>query len=219
MHIELIDLGGSRSVPAGDALRQMASADACDVTLIVGGDAAGRARALGAIDLAGRQAVMVELDTECLEFHTGGGPVTVFGFARFRLGDMPPTRLVELVRPADAQPSSLTAALAVLTAAGFEVSTCADAPGRIVNRLLRPYLNSALLSVDHGLAAAADLDLALRLGLGYPKGPLESLEAEGLEAHFRISAELHQVLGEPSLLPARRAHVAAMRTKAGLGRR
>lgn len=222
MHFELIDLGASRSIADGDALRGLQRAGA-DAALVIGGDAQARARALGGIDLSAKHVVAVELGTECLAFHTGDDAASasmdtkVVGFARFRLGALAASTLVELVRHERTSPDALAAAQALFETAGLAVSVCYDVPGRIVDNLLRPYLNSALRSVDDGLAAPADLDQALRLGLGYPKGPLELLEASGLEAHFIVSSELHEAVGDPGFVPARRARVHAMRKKAGLG--
>lgn len=218
MPFELIDLGGSRSIPDGDALRALAKAGA-DATLVIGGDARARARALKEIDLSAKRTVVVELGTECLGFHTGErftGETNVLGFARVRLGVQAPSALVELVRQPISAPAALAAAKAVFEVAGFEVAVCSDVPGRIVDSLLRPYLNSALRSVDEGLAAPADLDQAPRLGLGYPKGPLELIEESGLEAHYEVSRDLYKALGAVEFLPARRARVAAMRKSAGL---
>ena len=221
MRFELIDLGGSRSAAAGDALLNLASAGA-DTTLVIGGDAPARARALDQIDLAAKRAVLVELGAECLAFHTGEdvpAEEKVLGFARFRLGALPASALVELVRQPSTSADALAAAQSLFEQAGLQVSVCADVPGRIVDGLLRPYLNSALRSVDAGLAAAADLDQALRLGLGYPMGPIQMLEESGLEAHFQVSSELHEATGIAPFVPARRARVLALRKAAGLGRR
>lgn len=219
MPFELIDLGASRSMPDGDVLRSHARAEA-DVTVIAGGEAAAVARALAHVHLASRRAVLVELGTECLGFHTGEqaavGETNVLGFARFRLGAQQPSQLVELVRQRSTSELALSAAAAVFKAAGLEVSICGDVPGRIVDSLLRPYLNAALESADEGLAAPAALDQVLRLGLGYPQGPIELLERTGLEAHYQISRALHDSLGAPEFFPARRARVAAMRLQANL---
>ncbi|MBK9609789.1 MAG: 3-hydroxyacyl-CoA dehydrogenase [Betaproteobacteria bacterium] len=221
MRFELIDLGGSRSVAAGDALLNLAATGA-DTTLVIGGDAQARARALGQIELAAKRLVLVELGTECLAFHTGEDvPVEekVLGFACFRLGALPASVLVELVRQPRTSAEALAAAQGLFEQAGLQVSVCADVPGRIVDSLLRPYLNSALRGVDEGLATAADLDQALCLGLGYPKGPIQLLEESGLEAHFQVCSELHEATGAAAFVPARRARVLAMRKAAGLGRR
>jgi 3-hydroxybutyryl-CoA dehydrogenase len=222
MAFELIDTGGSRSFPVGDAFRSLAT-PAADVAVILGGDSTAVARALAAAEVAKKRAVLVELGTECLGFHTGetrsemrAGRRNVVGFARFRMGDAAPSPLIELVRQPGTPQAALDTAQAMFEGAGLEVSVCADVPGRIVDSLLRPYLNSALRSLDEGLADAETLDRALRLGLGYPRGPIELLEQTGMEAHHHVAAELHAALGAPELVPARRARVAAQRKKAGL---
>ena len=48
--------------------------------------------------------------------------------------------------------------------AGLVVAVCNDFPGRIVDRLVRPYYNAALRRLDEGLASASDMDTTLRLG-------------------------------------------------------
>src|SRR6218665_47241 len=92
--------------------------------------------------------IAIELGQECLGEHTGedGGREgsNVLGLARFRLGSAPPTALVELVRQPQTRPAAIAAARAALTAAGLKVAICGDFPGRIVDRLIRPYLNAAL---------------------------------------------------------------------------
>jgi 3-hydroxybutyryl-CoA dehydrogenase len=219
MRFELIDLGGSRSVPEGDSLRQQSSTSA-RATLVIGGDAVARARAFSTLDISKRDVVAVELGTECLGFHLGEGadaPANVVGFARFQLGRLPASSLVELVRLRGTDPAALAAAQAVFEAAGLDCAISMDVPGRIVDSLLRPYLNAAMRSVDEGLAAPQDMDQALRLGLGFPRGPSELLDASGLEEHFEVSEQLHQALGTDGFVPGRRARVQASRNKAGLG--
>jgi 3-hydroxybutyryl-CoA dehydrogenase len=160
----------------------------------------------------GRAAVLVELGTECLGVYTGESRgregSNVLGFARFRLGHLPPSSLVEIVKQPATEPAALAAAREVFETAGLQVAVCTDAVGRIVDRLVRPYFNTALQALDEGLATADDLDLTVRLGLGYPVGPIALLESSGLAAHCEISQALYQAYGEPSLLPARRAQVA-----------
>jgi 3-hydroxybutyryl-CoA dehydrogenase len=219
MQFELIDLGGSRSMPENDPWRAPAG-DRADVLVIAGGDAAARAGALAQAATKNKALVLVELGTECLGFHAGEGAAAaanVIGFARFELGALAPTPLVELVTLPVTSAAALQAARALLETASFEFAVCSDVPGRIVDSLLRPYLNSALQSVDEGLAAPADMDQALRLGLGFPKGPMELLETSGIAAHYHVTRELHEALGSASFLPARRARVHAMRAAASLG--
>jgi len=95
------------------------------------------------------------------------------------------------------------------------VAVCNDFPGRIVDRLIRPYFNAALTRLDEKLASADDLDQTLCLGLGYPEGPISLLERTGLAHHFSITDALYRALGQASYAPARRARVAAERASGG----
>jgi 3-hydroxybutyryl-CoA dehydrogenase len=155
--------------------------------------------------------VVVELNTECLAVHTDGAGKTLFGFSRWRLGDLSPTNLIELVVAEAARPEDVATARAIFEAVGFEVSLCADRAGRIVDRLIRPQFNLALDAVDNGLATAMDLDLCLKLGLGYREGLFEPVTKSGLAHHYDVTAELFAIYGQSLFAPGRSATVAKQR--------
>jgi 3-hydroxybutyryl-CoA dehydrogenase len=212
MAYSLIDTGNSRSFPAAHALTQGAAANG-DVVLVIGADVA---RGFASIkDRNSKTAIVLELGTECLGVHTGEARGTegsnVLGCARFRLGAAEPTKLVELVRQPKTDPAALAAAKKLFEDAGLVVAVCNDFPGRIVDRLIRPYLNAALRRLDEGLATADDMDTTLKLGLGYPEGPIALLERTGLAAHFDVTQALYEALGDAAYAPARRARVAKQR--------
>jgi 3-hydroxybutyryl-CoA dehydrogenase len=213
MAYTLTDTGGSRSFPVPHALTQNAASTG-DVAVLIGTGAGAAYRAM--TDAALRTAVLIELGTECLGVHTGedrgkeGG--NALGFARFRLGDAEPTNLVELVKQPATRPEALNAAKAVLEGSGLVVAVCNDFPGRILDRLLRPYFNATLRRLDEGLASAEDMDTTLRLGLGYPEGPIALLHRTGLAAHYDVTRALYEALGDPAYAPARRAQVARQRS-------
>lgn len=213
MACSVIDTGDSRSFPDAHALMQGAAAADGDVVVVIGTTVA---RGLADIrDRDKKTAILLELGTECLGVHTGEARGTegsnVLGFARFRLGESAPTKLVELVRQPGTDPAALAAAKQVFEDAGLTVAVCNDFPGRIVDRLIRPYLNAALRRLDEGLASADDMDTTLRLGLGYPEGPIALLERTGLAAHFEVTQALYEALGDVAYAPARRARVAKLR--------
>jgi 3-hydroxybutyryl-CoA dehydrogenase len=208
----IVDTGGSRSFPGPHPLLEGASPQG-DVVLLLG---AGSGAALRTLDRPeSKRAILMELGTECLGVHTGEDRgregSNVLGFARFRLGDAEPTSLVEVVRQPRTNPEALAAARALFEGTGLKVAVCNDVPGRIVDRLVRPYFNAVLRRLDEGLASADDLDTTLRLGLGYPEGPIALLDRTGLAAHFAVSQALYEALGDPAYAPARRARVASQR--------
>lgn len=204
----ILDNGPSRSFPAGDAFLAGASDDA-DILVLLGGAGA------HALDDASRTAILVELDTECLGIHTGEASgregSNVLGFARYRNGNDAPTNLIELVRQPASDPAAIEAATVLFEAKGFEVVTCADGPGRIIDRLVRPKYNAALRFLDEGLASAEAMDMTCRMGLGYPDGPIERVERGGLARHHDVSQAIFEMTGQAAYSPARRAVVARAR--------
>lgn len=214
MLYELIDTGNSRSFPAAHALLAKAEAEGA-VVIIIGENVASALQTLTARDK--RTAILIELGSECLGVHAGeqrgGDGSNVLGFARFSLGSADPTNLVEIVRQPRSAEAAVAAAKEVFESAGLQVAVCGDFDGRIIDRLVRPYYNAALRRLDEGLATADDLDTTLRLGLGYPEGPISLLERTGLEHHYDMTRALYEALGDPAYAPARRARVAKQRSK------
>jgi 3-hydroxybutyryl-CoA dehydrogenase len=208
----VIRSGDSRSFPTAHAFTD--SVDPNGASRVFIGVGAGQAfRDAG--DLTACPFVAVELGTECLGVHTGEARgqegSNVVGFARFRLGRADPTPLIELVRQPATNESAVRAARAAFEAAGLKVAVCGDFPGRIVDRLIRPYFNAALRRLDERLASAEDMDKTLCLGLGYPEGPISLLERTGMAEHHDVTLALYQALGQEPYAPARRAQVAKAR--------
>jgi 3-hydroxybutyryl-CoA dehydrogenase len=215
MHYSILDTGGSRSFPSQHALLDGAAKDlkSAEVVIVIGEFAGRHAKSLK--KWKDKAAVLIELGTESLGVYTGESRAeegsNVLGFARFRLGDAEPTNLVELVCQPRTTEAAFAAAKQVIENAGLQVAVCGDFAGRIIDRLVRPYYNAALRRLDEGLATADDLDTTLRLGLGYPEGPIALLERTGLAHHFDVTQALFEAYGEAPYAPARRARVARLR--------
>jgi len=214
MAYTIIDTGGSRSFPAQHAFTKGAAGDG-EVAVIIG-SAVGAALAT-LTDREGKAAVLLELGTECLGAYTGESRgeegSNVLGFARFGLGNGEPSNLIELVRQPRTSETALAAAKQIFEAAGLQTAVCGDFAGRIIDRLVRPYYNAALRRLDEVLASADDLDTTLKLGLGYPEGPIALLERTGLAHHYDVTQGLFEAYGDPAFTPARRARVAKQRQR------
>ena len=212
MKYQIVRAGESRSFPEDHPLTA-GGQDSGEVVIIIGADAGKMISEYK--DRERKIAILVELGTECLGVHTGERRgeegSNVLGFARFRLGGGEPSKLVEVVRQPRTPESAVAAARQVFESAGLQVAVCNDFAGRIVDRLVRPYYNAALRRLDEGLASAADLDTTLKLGLGYPEGPIELLERTGLAHHYDVTQALFEACGEAAYAPARRARVAKQR--------
>lgn len=62
-----------------------------------------------------------------------------------------------------------------------------DKTGFIVNRLLVPYLLDAIRAYEEGVGSIEDIDTAMKLGCGYPMGPLTLLDFVGLDTTYYIT--------------------------------
>lgn len=216
MSYQIIDAGSSLSFPGPHPFTDAAVSEGLSCVFI--GKEAAKTYAREAQRYAQSPFMAIELDNECLGVHIGeaeNGPTNVVGFARFRLGDSDPSNLIELVKKPFTDPATVAAAKSAFEQAGLVVAVCNDFPGRIVNRLVRPYYNAALRRLDEGLASAADMDKTLRLGLGYPEGPIALLERSGLHHHYRVTQELYQALGQEPYAAARRAQIAWLQHTVG----
>lgn len=211
MTIRILHAGVSRSFPDGPP-----APPAGHVGLLVLGEDAGGAYRRAAV-AAAEGFVAIELGTECLAEHVGLDESDVHrssvGFARFRLGEAEPSQLIEIVRQHWTDPEAVAAARAFFEAAGFKTAVCEDEPGRIVDRLLRPYFNAVLRRLDEKLASAGDMDSTLMMGLGYPEGPIALLRRSGLGHHHDVTRDLYDALGDSDFAPARVARVARRRSK------
>jgi len=123
-------------------------------------------------------------------------------------------KLVELCFPDEASEETRARTLALCEAWGKTPVQIPDVPGFVVNRLLFPYLFSAVaLMEETGLEPEA-VDTAMSLGAGHPMGPLALLDFVGLD----VAVAIGDTIG--SDVPERvraLAHEGALGRKAGRG--
>jgi 3-hydroxyacyl-CoA dehydrogenase len=119
-------------------------------------------------------------------------------------------KLVELIFPSEASEDTRSRALAVCEAFEKTPVEVPDVPGFVVNRLLFPYLFSAVRLIEETGMDPADVDTCMRLGAGHPLGPLALLDLVGLD----VSQAIGQTIGEE--IPAR---VELLISEGALGRK
>ncbi len=108
-----------------------------------------------------------------------GAPERFVGLHVFN--PVPKMKLVELAFPEEASAQTRARATALCEGLGKTAVIVPDIPGFVVNRLLFPYLFSAVaLQEETGLAAEA-IDTCMQLGAGHPMGPLALLDFVGLD--------------------------------------
>ena len=117
----------------------------------------------------------------------------------------PPTKLelVELVPTPLTSADVIAAVTRLLKVCGKTPVTVKDTPGFIVNRLLLLMINEAARMLEEGVAAAEDIDTAMKLGALHPVGPLALADLIGLDTCGTILSVLHDRLGSSSYDPAR----------------
>ncbi len=101
---------------------------------------------------------------------------------------------------------------AALLSAGKRVSVIGDSPGFIAQRILALIVNIASEIAQLGIATPADINDGVRLGLGYPKGPLALGDEIGPERILHTLTRLHDLTGDPRYRPSQR-----LRQRATLG--
>ena len=105
-------------------------------------------------------------------------------------------KLLEVVRALETDDETINACAEVGRRMGKEVVVIREAPGFITSRINAMIGNEAFYMLQEGVASAADIDKALKLGLNHPMGPFELVDMVGLDTRLHILEYLHRSLGE-----------------------
>jgi 3-hydroxybutyryl-CoA dehydrogenase len=105
-------------------------------------------------------------------------------------------KLLEIVRALETDEETLATAVEVGKRMGKEVVVIKESPGFITSRINAMIGNEAFYMLQEGIASAADIDKALKLGLNHPMGPFELVDLVGLDTRLNILEYLHKSLGE-----------------------
>ena len=95
------------------------------------------------------------------------------------------------------KPEVLGAAAAALTAGNVPVTVINDSPGCVVQRLLAMIVNVGTRIAELRIAAPGDIDIAVELGLNYPKGPLALGDALGPARVLAVLDGMHAITLDP----------------------
>lgn len=90
---------------------------------------------------------------------------------------------------------------AAFQASGRKVTVIKDSPGFVGPRICAMIANLGCFMAETGLAAPADIDTAMELGLNYPRGPLALAEHLGLRTSLAILEGLGRATGDPRYRP------------------
>lgn len=100
---------------------------------------------------------------------------------------VPLMKLVEVIRTILTDASVYEDAVTFAASLGKVPVRTDDRTGFIVNRLLVPYMLDAIRALEEGVASIVDIDNAMKLGCGYPMGPLTLGDFVGLDTTYYIS--------------------------------
>jgi 3-hydroxybutyryl-CoA dehydrogenase len=114
---------------------------------------------------------------------------------------VPVMKLIEVVRTIAASEGSVAAARAFGESLGKRPIIAKDRAGFVVNVLLVPYLLDAVRLLEAGVASKEDIDEGMRLGCGYPMGPLQLLDFVGIDTTFYIAEIMFDEFKEARYAP------------------
>ncbi|PWN39127.1 putative 3-hydroxybutyryl-CoA dehydrogenase [Ceraceosorus guamensis] len=147
------------------------------------------------------------------------GPSRALGLHFFN--PVPVMSLVELIPALQTDPDVTARARSFAEACGKVVTTSADVPGFVSNRLLMPFINEAIIALESGVASKEDIDTTLKLGMNHPMGPLTLADFIGLDTCLGIMETLYRETADskyrPAVLLGRMVDAGWMGKKSGKG--
>ena len=114
----------------------------------------------------------------------------------------PVMKLVEVINTAKTSPETLEQAMEFARSLDKHPVMAKDRSGFVVNRILLPMINEAIFTLDEGIAAAAEIDNAMKLGANHPIGPLALADLIGLDVTLSVLSVLYAEHGDPKFRPA-----------------
>ena len=115
---------------------------------------------------------------------------------------VPVMGLIEVIRGLQTSDATHALALDMATTLGKTAITAGNRPGFVVNRILVPMINEAILVFQEGLASAEDIDAGMRLGCNQPIGPLALADLIGLDTVLAILEAFYDGFNDSKYRPA-----------------
>ncbi|SES77913.1 3-hydroxybutyryl-CoA dehydrogenase [Salinibacillus kushneri] len=129
-------------------------------------------------------------------------------------------KLIEVIRGLDTSDETVNEVKEISEQLNKEMVEVNEFPGFVTSRMNCLIGNEAMNMFMEGVASAADIDKAMKLGLNHPMGPLELADLVGLDSRLRNMEYLHQTLGEkyrPSPILSKYVKAGRLGKKSGKG--
>lgn len=110
-------------------------------------------------------------------------------------------KLVEVMVGLETRPETLELIKDLAARIGKTAVVLAESPGGIVSRLQLIVRNEAVRMVAEGVATAEDIDTAMKLGSGWPLGPIELIDLVGVDIHVNNCNSLSTEMGSERYRP------------------
>jgi 3-hydroxybutyryl-CoA dehydrogenase len=115
---------------------------------------------------------------------------------------VPMMGLIEVIRGLQTADETHVVAIKLAERLNKTAITAGNRPGFVVNRILVPMINEAILVLQEGLATAQDIDDGMRLGCNQPIGPLALADLIGLDTLLAIVEAFHEGFNDSKYRPA-----------------
>lgn len=115
---------------------------------------------------------------------------------------VPMMGLIEVIRGLQTADTTHITAIKLAERLNKTAITAGNRPGFVVNRILVPMINEAILVLQEGLATAQDIDDGMRLGCNQPIGPLALADLIGLDTLLAIVEAFHDGFNDSKYRPA-----------------
>ena len=106
-------------------------------------------------------------------------------------------KLVEVTPGLATSDDTFQRAWDVCLAMGQQPVKTQDTPGFVLNYFVVPFNNDAIRTIEAGVCSPADLDTAIKKGMGYAMGPCELLDMIGLDTQILLSDAFYAATNDP----------------------
>jgi 3-hydroxybutyryl-CoA dehydrogenase len=127
-------------------------------------------------------------------------PERIVGFASFY--PLKERKLIELAAGLRSTDRAISAAEGLFKSLGKETVWVKDAAGLAFPRILSLIINEAARALEEGVASAEEIDVAMRLGVNYPQGPLRWADQIGVDEVLAVLEGLERETGDDRYRPA-----------------